>query len=223
MIVGHKGYKIARQRAVCQMPVLDPQNGLPAVTGAGTPLQIYFGFLLATLSAVSGHEATDPRDKVYVALGMAARFLPPGEEVNLVPDYHSSTVEVYQKITFCVIQNLPFLAVLSYVEDSSLRILPDLPSWIPDFSASLVNTTYASRYEAYPHNACSSGKGTYPRSVMGSVLKLYGGHFDEVMVVAQSMGNYQTDVETQSGSSPTGYYLEIFYHLLYFLSCLQRD
>ena len=223
MIVGHKGYKIARQRALCQMPVLHPNNGVPTVTGAETPLQMYFGFLLSTLSAVSGHEATDPRDKVYAALGMAARFLPPGEEVNLVPDYHSSTVEVYQKITFCLIQNLPFLAVLSYVEDSGLRILPDLPSWVPDFRASLVSTTYASRYEVYPHNACSSGKGTYPRSILGSTLKLYGGHFDEVMFVAETMGNYRTDVETQSGSSPTGYSLEIFYHLLYFLSCLQRD
>jgi hypothetical protein len=223
IIAGHKAHKAAAMRDACQVTALKGENGPRLVTGAETPLQLYLSFCLFALSAASGHQATDPRDKVYACLGIAAKFLPPDEEVILVPDYCSSTVEVYRKTTSYLIQNLPYLAVLSFVNDRSLRILSALPSWVPDFSTDSVFTTYVSRYEVYPHNACPSGKSTYPRSIVGSTLSLYGGYFDTVTTVVETMVNYRIDSGKLSGKCAIIYRLEIFSQLLGFLADMKRQ
>ena len=220
LIMGHKGHQIAKLRAVCQMAELQDDSKLYSVTGAGTPLQRCFAFLLSMLSAVREYQATNPRDKVYAALGMATKFLPPDTETILLPDYSLSTIEVYQNTTLFLIQKLPFLALLSFVEDRSLRLISDLPSWVPDFSTHSVNTTYRSRYEAYPHNACPSERGTYPRSIAGSTLKLYGGYFDTVSSVVEAMSNYRVDAQ-RLGKSLTAHNLELCCRMLDFLSCLE--
>lgn len=193
LLSGHKAFVIATQHALCKLPELPNMNYMALITGSKTQLELCFGLFLSALSAVRGYQASDPRDKAYAALGMATKFLPPGGHVIIVPDYFLSIVEVYKKATIFLIEHLPYLAVLSYVGDRSIRVLSDLPSWVPDFSSTYVGSAYPTRYEVYPHNACTSGLAvTYPRSVAGSTLQLYGGYFDTVTMVVSGIDNLRT-------------------------------
>jgi Heterokaryon incompatibility protein (HET) len=222
LIKTHKGHAIASQRAVCRLPYLRDLDWIPSTTGAGTPLQMCYGFCLSAMSAVRGYQATNPRDKVYAALGMATKFLPPGEEAIIIPDYSLSTSEVYKMVTAFFIFNLPNLAVLSHVEDKSIRVLLDLPSWVPDFSPEIVASTYASRYDRYPHNACSSEiVGMYPRSVADSTLQLYGAPFDTVTLVVEGTESYRLRAE-RSLAARELQCMEICLRLLNFCSCLEH-
>lgn len=216
---GHKGHGIALQRAVCQLTEFRSVYRISSITGAETPSQICFAFFFSSLSVVRRYQASNPRDKVYAALGMATKFLPPGETI-IFPDYSSSAAEVYTRTTAFLIEKLPYLAVLSYVEDSSIRVLSDLPSWVPDFSSDFARSTYGSRYKDYPHNACASENlGIYPRSIVGTTLQLYGGHFETVTVVVEAMGNDRVEAG-RSIKEPTLCDLDLCYRLLDFLSSL---
>jgi Heterokaryon incompatibility protein (HET) len=221
LMVGHKGHRLASMRDACQMVKSHTTDAVYSVTGAETELHRYFAFFLSTLSAVHGFQASDQRDKVYAALGMAAKFFPTDENMIIVPDYSLTTAEVYVETATCLVQNLPYLAVLSLVQDRSLRVLSELPSWVPDFSSHYESTTYASRYEGYAHKACISGKNRYPRAITGSTLVLRGANFDTVTNVLEAMSNYRTD-DGQPRRSPTVHNLELCSRLLNFLSTLER-
>lgn len=220
MFVGHKTHEIQEQRIICQKAQLASEDEISPSTGARSPLQWCFTFFLLALSSLRGYQASNPRDKVYAALGMPTKFLPQGEDIIMRPDYSLSTAQVYQQATSVLIQKLPFLAILSHVEDRSLRKLPGLPSWVPDFSTNSVTTTYASRYEEYPYSACCSEQAaTYPRSIIASTLKLYGGYFDAVTVVVEPMSNPRADARPP-WTNPTAGLFPNCHRLLNFLSCL---
>jgi hypothetical protein len=216
---GHKGHGIVLQRTACQLTELRRLFGMFPITGAKTPSQMCFSFFFSSLSVVRRYEASNPRDKVYAAIGMATKFLPSGETI-IVPDYSSSVVDVYARTTAFLIEKLPYLAVLSFVEDGGVRILSDLPSWVPDFSSNFVRSPYSSRYEDYPHNACAlEDVGIHPRSIVGSTLQLYGGYFETVEVVVGEMRNYRIETD-RSMAERTLYTLDVCYRLLEFLSSL---
>lgn len=174
----HKGYAMGLQRVVCRLTDLRSMEWIPSVTGARNSSEMCVALFLSLLSGMRGYQATDPRDKVYAALGMVTKFLPEGEDALITPDYSLSVGEVYRSFAAIEILKLPYVAVLSYVEDRSIRLLSDLPSWVPDFSPDIVGSTYASRFHDYPFNACvSESMGIYPRSITGQTLQLYGGLF----------------------------------------------
>ena len=82
-------------------------------------------------------EATDPRDKIYGILGIAAEFELSGQ-VSHKPDYSLTVAEVYIMATAFVISSRHNLACLTLICDSSLKKIKDLPSWCPDYSASML-------------------------------------------------------------------------------------
>lgn len=83
--------------------------------------------------------ATDPRDKVFSILSMAELGSKGVQErcFDVIRPEYSVTISpqsVFTKVTVSLLQELPRLTNLSYVEDKSNIILPGLPSWVPDYT-----------------------------------------------------------------------------------------
>ena len=84
-------------------------------------------------------KATDPRDKIYSLLGLVRDKKDPkphGKVDNNVirPDYSSSVDTIFCQVTKSLIKHESSLALLSTVEDASLRVTLNLPSWVPDYA-----------------------------------------------------------------------------------------
>lgn len=95
--------------------------------------------LTLLLSSMRRFKATDPRDKIYSLLGLLRDKKDPeshGKVDNNVvgPDYFSSVDTIFRQVTKSLIKHDSSLALLSTVEDASLRVRLDLPSWVPDYA-----------------------------------------------------------------------------------------
>ncbi|KAF2867426.1 heterokaryon incompatibility protein-domain-containing protein [Massariosphaeria phaeospora] len=104
-------------------------------------------FFLYCIRLLRVADSTDPRDRVYAALGYLNRSLPPGSPPLVQPDYKSPVQDVFTRTAGMFLDNLPDLSVLSEVEDPSLRKLKGLPSWVPDFTVN-VESIGANRFNA---------------------------------------------------------------------------
>jgi hypothetical protein len=83
--------------------------------------------LLFVLRKFSNRQASDERDKIYALLGLCNSKIP------LTPDYSRTTIEAYRKTTLDIIRASNSLEVLS--GDVGRKNRQDLPSWVPDWSA----------------------------------------------------------------------------------------
>ena len=95
--------------------------------------------LTLLLSLMRRFKATDPRDKIYSLLGLVGDQKdagPHGKVDNNVirPDYSLSVDAVFRQVTKSLIKHESSLALLSTVEDASLRVTLNLPSWVPDYA-----------------------------------------------------------------------------------------
>ena len=95
--------------------------------------------LTLLLSSVRRFKATDPRDKIYSLLGLVKdqKDLEPHGKVdnNIIhADYSSSVDTTFRRVTKSLIKHEKALALLSTVEDASLRVTLNLPSWVPDYA-----------------------------------------------------------------------------------------
>lgn len=108
---------------------------------------------LLSITQVKFH-ATDPRDKVWSLLGLAAECRPHGEgrgaktlsaesiPFELRPDYTLSTTHVYQRVSQYLLKHSRSLSLLTRTRGLSGSLsrtrrtteLPGLPSWVPDWS-----------------------------------------------------------------------------------------
>ncbi|PGH04637.1 hypothetical protein AJ79_07034 [Helicocarpus griseus UAMH5409] len=79
--------------------------------------------------------ATDPRDKIFGVYGLLNRT---GKEIWR-PDYHKPVEEVYAEATKKIMQQSGELRMLSAALDRSIRNIPTLPSWVPDYSLTYTN------------------------------------------------------------------------------------
>ena len=77
-------------------------------------------------------QATDPRDKVIALMGLA-RNPNPKFPNYIEPDYSKKTADLYRDVTGRIIMEEQILSLLSSVEDHSDRLMPELPSWVPDY------------------------------------------------------------------------------------------
>ncbi|KAK0639054.1 heterokaryon incompatibility protein-domain-containing protein [Cercophora newfieldiana] len=92
------------------------------------PADELFYYLLRT----RGRGATDPRDKIFAVLGLVSSNI---QELGIHPDYHASTEQVYCEATrrlMAVSGSLDVLGVCFPFED---RVVPELPSWVPDWGS----------------------------------------------------------------------------------------
>jgi hypothetical protein len=73
--------------------------------------------------------ATDPRDKIYGLLGLAADV----EDGDIVPDYHKSAEQVYLDFAHFIITKRKHLDIISEGCGQSHSVFNSLPSWVPDW------------------------------------------------------------------------------------------
>jgi hypothetical protein len=83
--------------------------------------------LLFVLRKFSNRQASDERDKIYALLGLC------NSDIPLTPDYSRTTIEAYRETTLDIIRASNSLEVLS--GDVGRKNRQDLPSWVPDWSA----------------------------------------------------------------------------------------
>jgi hypothetical protein len=84
-------------------------------------------------------KSTDPRDKVYGFLGLADRNISPFREDAEVlnPDYNLSVQQVYTETARALLSSHGNLNLLQHVQDPSQTRIPNLPSWVPDYTCEL--------------------------------------------------------------------------------------
>jgi len=82
-------------------------------------------------------QATDPRDKVFALLGLVSHAL----EESILPDYQKSASEVYTNMAKHLLRRDFLVKAIPEAGIGNPRKLPDLPSWVLDWSAQLTTRT----------------------------------------------------------------------------------
>ena len=77
--------------------------------------------------------ATDSRDKVFGLYGLAATSNV--EQLGVPVDYHRGVRETYTTIAIRMLSAPPGLDILSVPRPLNSSAVPDLPSWVPDWSS----------------------------------------------------------------------------------------
>jgi hypothetical protein len=97
-----------------------------------------------------------PEDRIYAFLGL----IPEDSWDGLSIDYERPTSDTFTQATWAMIKSTQSLRILSFVEDRSLRKVPQLPSWVPDYSALRTqsaldpgNNTRFAGFAATPYNS----------------------------------------------------------------------
>jgi hypothetical protein len=131
-------------------------------------------------------KSTDPRDKVYAFLGLADRNSPPfrNRPNVLIPNYNLTVQEVYTEAACALMTSYQNLYLLSHIEDRSQRQVPDLPSWVPDYSVKL--DPYPLRYRG-PSFWNASGKFAWKPNVFNmsnGELEVQGHQLDVIEQVS---------------------------------------
>jgi hypothetical protein len=138
-------------------------------------------------------ESTDPRDKVFAFLGLADRKMMPfrTQPDALVPNYNRSVQDVYTDTARILMTSHGSLSLLSHVEDPSHRRIPNLSSWVLDYS--VVQDPYALQYRG-PCYWKASGNLTWSPNVFtmaNGELEVTGYHLDTI----DKTSTLQTELE----------------------------
>ena len=143
-------------------------------------------FLQHVLRFLRPMDSYDPRDKVYAAVGIVNRFSPKGSRSFIYPEYETPVREVYEYTAKFLLENLPYLSVLTLVEDPSRRKIVNLPSWVPDFSSQQTVPLLQKR-RPMPYNASAGQSPSRSWFLKDSILRLRAGCHDTVAEVGISM------------------------------------
>jgi hypothetical protein len=96
-------------------------------------------YLLLCISVSRPFQSTDKRDKIFALLGImnkiAEQDLLP--KLTLRPDYRrkSSAACAFTTAAYAILSDCQNLGLLTTVTDKSVRSVPELPSWVPDFTS----------------------------------------------------------------------------------------
>lgn len=105
--------------------------------GATSQRELWFSYLQYMIQELRRYQSSNKKDKIYAVVGLAKRVLPPGLDDPIIPDYSLSVKDVYVSVTRLILQELPVLSCLSYVESGNRRKISDLPSWVPDYTVAI--------------------------------------------------------------------------------------
>ncbi len=96
--------------------------------------------LMALLLKTWLFECKDPRDKIFSLLGLVISDV---DEHRIYPDYTKPAPEPYAQVTRYIFANWKDIGVLNNISDSARdERLPNLPSWVPDFSTTGASGMY---------------------------------------------------------------------------------
>ncbi|KAK3390038.1 heterokaryon incompatibility protein-domain-containing protein [Podospora didyma] len=105
--------------------------------------------LVSLLRRFRSRKATDPRDKVFALLALA-------KDTSLRPNYFFNTADVFIEAALESIRSTKSFSVLA-LSEMGLKFRQDLPSWVPDWSAS-GDPSELSRVEAAQLYACNANQ-----------------------------------------------------------------
>ncbi|KAJ8126432.1 hypothetical protein O1611_g7208 [Lasiodiplodia mahajangana] len=148
-------------------------------------------------------QATDPRDKIYGILsllkGYSAKTGQPAKAL-IIPDYSPEMgfERVFTRAVLSIIQFSASLDIICQPGYVSRDYDSRLPSWVPNFSESIVSAGSLDRYlKQYPrYNACA-GQGASPLVIEENVLVLEGYIIDTVGSASSPMA-YKDEKGQQS-------------------------
>ena len=102
--------------------------------------------LVALLFQTWIFESTEARDKIYSVLGLAVGD---ADDYEITPDYNKPADELYTQITQYISRRFNSLEFLVNIPDSGRRNrLPNLPSWVLDFSTTGISGMYGAHFNA---------------------------------------------------------------------------
>ena len=126
--------------------------------------------------------ATDPRDKIF-ALSALSKLNRKAR--NLIQPNYSMPVECcYSQFSRLMMDLSEDLEVLSFVQDSSLKRIEQLPSWVPDYSLQATNPLPATHFSASRNLPFKPN--TRQHSTPWNELALTGVEFDVIDRTADS-------------------------------------
>lgn len=156
--------------------------------------QIPQGTLLL-LTRYRNFQASDARDKVFCVLGLLTGSS--AKQVDMYPDYHMSTAEVYKRIAVQVLAQSKNLNLIGSVDgnehddSNSDKTFERLPSWVPDWALpnNAVPLTGRLGTGEYTHEyKATRGSPAYTAfSESGSELYLSGFVVDKVVTIGLAM------------------------------------
>ncbi|KAK4195297.1 heterokaryon incompatibility protein-domain-containing protein [Triangularia verruculosa] len=159
------------------------QSSTPLVerTGTQTVQQLQYAFLEQCLMIIKALEVTDLRDRVYGALGIFTKFHIGDLDPLLVPDYTLPAPEIFTRVAWLFILELPHLSTLPTWKKQPT--LPGLPSWVPDYSSTAADLSALIWFQK-PNASRTDPRAPAYRERNGSELYLDGAAFDSVVNTA---------------------------------------
>lgn len=168
-------------------------------------------FFQHIIEMIRPFDATDPRDKIFSALGIVTQAFSTDLSGLIQTNYQSSVEDVYYAVTKILCLRLPSITVL-YMSGTGAKHLK-LPSWVPDYSSEQPNTPLLSNCERKEYNA-SAGLATkfFPRKITGNILNLHGAKLDAIATTVTRSQNPEND--TSHRQDDVSVYLEYANELL---------
>jgi hypothetical protein len=119
-----------------------------------------------------------------------------------MPMYDRPVEQIYTEYVVKCIQDDGNLDILSDVEDHSLRKLPGLPSWVPDFSVPLTLSPLASWQRTkneglYSAGGSSTAEPKWTAQGGGKEIVLSGCQIDEILALASLESAKENEIENQ--------------------------
>ena len=151
--------------------------------------------------------ASDPRDKVFAFLHLATET--PGLEAN----YRVSVQNVFMGAARLLLDRHN-LTVLSHVQDPTTTQVPNLPTWVPDFSVPLGRSPFVSHDGSSPYSAGgkATGQPTFYLTVEDKttntpyqIMTTFGLFLDNVVDLADTKGCYFTRTAELALKTPKFY------------------
>jgi hypothetical protein len=96
-----------------------------------TEVQHWYLYLFLLVVNLRALKTSCEHDKIYAALGISQRNIPPEISRTVVPDYASPWEDSFIDFTAIQLRELPNLLLLSYVESAERSL--SVPSWCPDY------------------------------------------------------------------------------------------
>ena len=150
-----------------------------------------FPSLSFTLWQIGGIlQSRNPRDRVYGLLGIQSSE----KAVHIPIDYTKSVQDVY---TDCMRRLIWNLRVLEFIQrNSKSHRVPDLPTWVPDWSAEVTSTPLETSRDTRDlnnvrFNACKHLRyhPNQPEPISNAFLAVKGKVVDKVVTLIQSLGH----------------------------------
>ncbi|MCJ1323969.1 hypothetical protein MMC10_000631 [Thelotrema lepadinum] len=156
--------------------------------------------LLELMQISRSNRSTDPRDKIYGILGIAADI----QAHHIDPNYELSVESAYTNLALSCIRVENNLDFLSAVEDYKWRVHKNLPSWVPDWSAHPRSTAFLSQPQRWAFSASgdSSPQTSSPSAPSSlSILRVRGKLIDTIRRVGSADVPMRDNIPGARGSS----------------------